>query len=322
MKFQKITAVVLATTMVLGSAVTVFAADGATGQGTAFDHVNKDIISVTLPEDSAVRNVFNYYVDPEGVVKEAAKLTDGTAVTGNDDGVYFANTGGSYSAASDEVEFEGKNSIAVDISVKATVTAGENDIALVADADALAAATTPALLMNLTVSNGTDSDVQPILSTGATAKAQIEGVPANFEVTVVDSKYAYTVKDGATGWKKATVKLSGKTNNVDVTDGMTAPTIGLVWTIAKHTDAYVSSSNISASGNSLTLTMPEGVSVSSVALYKASALDTPIALTAGNQYTVADGKITVPANMLTAWGTGSKLTIKYSDNHTDDVNIQ
>lgn len=86
--------------------------------------------------------------------------------------------------------------------------------------------------------------------------------------------------------------------------------------------SYVSANTISASSNSVTLSMPEGVTVTGAKLYKASALDTPITMVAGTNYTVADGTFAVPANMLTAWGAGSKITIEYSDDHTDELTIQ
>ena len=79
---------------------------------------------------------------------------------------------------------------------------------------------------------------------------------------------------------------------------------------------------ISAASNEVTLAAPEGVTVASVTLYKASAATTAVPLTEGNHYTIAHGKITVPDNYLTAWGAGSKFTIKFSDNHTEDITIQ
>ena len=93
MKNKKVMALILAATMVVGSSMTVFAADanGAESEGTSFEHVNKDVIDVTLPTDTAVATVFDYYVDPEGAIKSAGTLLDGTTVTGNDDGVYFVN---------------------------------------------------------------------------------------------------------------------------------------------------------------------------------------------------------------------------------------
>lgn len=337
MKPKKIMAMILAAAMVLGSSMTAFAADtaatpsnagGATGTGTSFEHVDKEVITVTLPTSAEVANVFNYYVDPERAINSAGQLTDGSAVTANDDGVYFANAGtaavpdknaavtafsingkdesdtsitvtvpanttvtkvtysaidnewqddegngitgvnvtgataqngdtitidpyvagtsGStttFSSSSEAVRFEGKNSVDVDVSVVATVTAAsDKDITLVADAAALTAATSPALLMTLKVG----SDTKAITSGGATATATITGKPNNFAVTVENGKFVYGVRtntDTANGgtaleaWDATTVQLIGKTNQKDIpagADAMTAPTINLTWTVAKH----------------------------------------------------------------------------------------
>lgn len=96
MKFKKMMAFILAVTMVAGSSMTAFAADtdpanGAEGEGTLIPHLNREIIDVTLPTDADVATVFDYYVDPEALIKDAGKLESGTAVTGNEDGVYFSN---------------------------------------------------------------------------------------------------------------------------------------------------------------------------------------------------------------------------------------
>lgn len=306
--------------------MTVLAADanGATGTGESIGHVDKEVTTVTLPTDTGVANVFNYYVDPERVIDLAGSLKDGTSVTKNADGVYFVNkgdSGNSYSSSSDAVEFEGKNSVDVDVSVAATVTAGAKDITLVADDAALAAATTPALLMNLKVG----SETKAITSDGTTAKAKLAGKAENFEVKVDSGAYKYAAKDGATGWEKTTVQLSGKTNQKDVPSDMTAPTIALTWTIAKHVDSYVSASTVSASSNSVTLSLPSGVTLSKIELTHENGTGA-IALTNGNQYTLSDTTCTFSAKDIPAWlnlnPAYSKLVLTFSDNKTETISIQ
>ena len=179
MNLRKLMAGTLAMTMVVGSSITVLAEDAnsATGSGTSFDHVNKEVTSVTLPTTTDVANVFNYYVDPERAINDAQTLPNGTTtVTPNDDGVYFAvpsadGSSTTYSSSSKAVTFTGKNSVDVDVTVAATVTAGDadKDITLVADETALAAATTPALLMKLNVG----SDSQAITASGEIGRAHV-----------------------------------------------------------------------------------------------------------------------------------------------------
>lgn len=326
MKLRRVMAGTLAATLVLGSSMMVFAADpqtgSATGEGTSIGHVDKEVLTVTLPtEDANLNSTFSYKVDPERVIDLAGKLTDNTAVTKNADGVYFKNKDNSYSSSSDEVEFEGKNSVAVDISVAAEVTASEGgkDIALVADNDALTAATTPALLMNLTVG----SDTKAITSEGATAKAKLDGKPDNFEVTVEGNAYKYTAKSSAAGWSKTSVKLSGKTNNMDVPADMTAPKIKLTWTVSKHVDSYLSATTMTASSNSVTLSLPDSVTLSKAELTLA---DGTGAIELTNQYTLDGTTFTIPVDMITAWlglnPSYTKVVLTFSDNKTETITLQ
>lgn len=170
-------------------------------------------------------------------VMESDGTTAGTIANGDTitvDGGSAAGTG-SYSNSSDAVRFEGKNSVDVDVTVAATVAAGSNDITLVADEEALAAATTPALLMTMKVGDTSKA----ITTTGATSKAKIAGVADNFEVTVdTNNKYKFDVKSTPTkAWDFTTVQLVGKTNQKTLPDAtataMTVPVITLTWTVTK-----------------------------------------------------------------------------------------
>ncbi len=317
MKLKKMTAVAMAATMVLGNSMIVLAdeaVNGATGTGTAFEHLNKEIITVTLPLDSQVENVFNYYVDPERLVNEAEKLANGTDATANADGVYFS-VDSDFASTSAAVSFEGNNSVAVDVTVAATVESADTDIALVADADALAAATaakTPALLMTLNVG---DESVA-ITENGGSTKATIAGVEDNFEVTVGDDGYEYTIISDPADWNSVDVTLSGKTNNVDVTEGMTAPTISLTWTVAKHVDSYFSSLSIGSAG--VTLNLPEGTTITSVVLNKG--VDNDVVLASGNTYTLSGTTFTVKSAIIEAYP-GKTVTVTFSDGTSEVLTI-
>lgn len=327
MKLRKLMAGTLAATMVLGSSMMAFAeaqSGEATGTGSSVGHVDKEVLTVTLP--SGTDNVFDYYVDPERVIDLAGSLSSGTKVDHNADGVYFKNggaSGTSFSSSSDEVKFIGKNSVAVDVSVAATVVAteGGKDITLVGDNDALTAATTPALLMNLTV--GTET--RAITSDGATAKATLDGVDDNFEVVVDNGAYKYQAKASATeeSWSNTTVKLSGKTNKMDVPTDMTAPKIKLTWTIEKHLDSYLDSTTMSASSNSVELTLPNGITITKAEITHE---DGTGSIVLSDQYTLNGTTFTIPAGNITAW-TGlnpayTKLVLTFSDNKSETITLQ
>lgn len=420
MKSKKLMAVALTATMVVGSSVTVLAEDanGATGTGTSFDHVNKKVTAVTLPTTAEVANVFDYYVDPERIINDAKSLADATAVTPNTDGVYFLNSGvttgateavdasvdsysiggvttgltitipnttaanlkyddgtgsadtpgwyegtdtttpvtvtiikdsdsstvtpslndtitvnayqpanpgtstSGYSSSSDAVSFEGRNSVDVDVTVTAavdtTVTGADKNIALVADADALAAAKTPALLMKLKVGN----TEKAITSSGASASAKVEGVADNFAVTAESGSFVYKIRTNLDEkqldpWNETSVQLIGKTNIANVPTGagaMTAPKINLTWTIAEHQDSALSAKTISKASNSVTVT---GATVSGVKLVKANG--TEVTLT--TQYSFTNGTLAVNADMLGA-NVGGKIVMTLSTGTTEELTIQ
>lgn len=488
MKDKKVMALILAAAMTVGCSMTAFAADanGAESEGTSFDHVNKDVIDVTLPTDTQVATVFDYYVDPEGAIKSAGSLLNGTTVTGNDDGVYFVNAGAAavpgtvsctiagktgakatvsdlttnekytyknvaaqagtvscsiaadanaiatvddatinetyaydsatskwfmsdgtteatvvitvkdssgatltpgdgdtvtvsgatpagqkwqkedgtnatvtisvtesdgttpitpavgdtvtvsgataagltgYSSSSDAVQFEGKNSVNVDITVAAAVTAtdADKDIALVADEAALAAATGPALLMTLKVG----SDTKVITSTGTSAKATIAGVAGNFVMkpNAAGNNYEFVTKPAAdlTAWDSTTVQLVGKTNSKDIPAGanaMTVPKITLTWTVAKSTAPAgpSASGNLSTSNKSVTISgLGENVTLKSASLTKAD--DSTVAMTSGTHYRFSNGTFEVIKEAHLSSTSFKSWVLTFSDDSTVTVPI-
>lgn len=245
---------------------------------------------------------------------DTVSVTGGSAATSGTTG---------YSSTSDAVTFEGKNSVDVDVVVQAKVVKtgdGTKDITLVADDAALTAATTaktPALLMTLDI-GGTE---KVITSNGLTERATLNGVAGNFTVGVENGAYKYAVKPDASGWNSTTIKLKGKTNNVDVPEGantLTVPKIQLTWTVVKKgaevNTAYTSATSVSSASKSVTLTMPENVSVSKVEL---TLNGTTTTLASGNQYTVSGSTLNF-AKYATTWR-GGTIKVTYSNNHVDEL---
>lgn len=94
---KRFLAVAMAATMVIGSSVTAFADDdpySSVGTGENEGHVNKHVISVTLPTVPANTTPFSYTVDPERLVSETSGSRYGSTTFTDDakrDGVYFLN---------------------------------------------------------------------------------------------------------------------------------------------------------------------------------------------------------------------------------------
>lgn len=146
--FKKIAALGLAFTMVFGSTVTAFATDPdpapdpdvtanmasateITGTGTE-DYVNKNVMKVTLPTEDRMNAIFDYRLDPQGLIAKSKNYA-GTAVTGTATGVVFLNTANgknTISNTSDPLTITNKSSIPVDMAIEVKLTAATGGLAL------------------------------------------------------------------------------------------------------------------------------------------------------------------------------------------------
>ena len=231
----------------------------------------------------------------------AAPSTDGyTAATVADaaafaEGTYYTKSGSTYT--------------------KATEYAANTDYYEVSD---------PELYLALVV--GSDTTV---LEAGKTAskKVTIEGIDSNFNTTYnsTSEKYEYTVKStGLTDWNSSAFYLTGVASKASA-ENVTAPTLTVTWSYsdpAAAASAYVSRTKVSSSNISVTLSLPDGVDVSNVTLYKVSAPTTAISLAADTHYTISGTTMSFVADMLTAWGTGSTISVAYSDSHVDTITVE
>jgi hypothetical protein len=140
--FKRIAALGLAFTMVFGSTVTAFADDNdvtasqdaqttISGTGTE-DYVNKNVMKVTLPTADRMNEVFDYRLDPQGLIAKA-KTYGATAVTGTATGIVFLNTASGKSVisnTSDPLTIINKSSIPVDLAVEVNLVAADSGLAL------------------------------------------------------------------------------------------------------------------------------------------------------------------------------------------------
>jgi len=84
---------------------------------------------------------------------------------------------------------------------------------------------------------------------------------------------------------------------------------------------YTSAKELSSSANSVKLTLPDGVTVSKVELFKVDSPDSGISLASGNHYNVSGTTYTFVASNLSGW-TGGKIVFTYSDGKTDTLTIK
>lgn len=242
-KMKKGVALALASVMVLGSSMTVFAAEGDTpaapggtgtvqGEGSSEGHLEKEKLNVVLPTVEAGTTPFSYTMDPERLIQE----TDGGKYAEDavfpdekdDTGVYFLTAPNTYANTSNTYQTVNKSSC--DIKLTVDVQATQNtakDITLV---DAASTSTTAAeLYLALKVGN----DTQAVSSTKATVTKTISGTESNFETAVEEGKYVYREKADATTWKAMNIAMTGSVNKFAIADDTTAPTVDVTWSWAK-----------------------------------------------------------------------------------------
>lgn len=326
--FKKVLAVAMAATMVIGSSMVAFATD-STGTGT-FEGVEPELpaySAITLPTQAA--GTYNYIADPAGLIRKYADDTTKGKLPAeaSDKGIYFTLADGKYSANSKELEITNENAVDADITVKVEVTDDDYDDLSFASAGTWET-TDKENELYLAVVSGSDSAAISDTS-AAELTFTIDGKPGNYEVrrTVADgvASYAYAPKTGDLTWEKESFNLTGAINkNAEWKDGtVTVPEIKVTWTAAAHVDSYLSGTTLTASNRSLTMSLPEGVSIASVVLTHADG-SAPITLT--DQYTATSTAFSIPADNITAWlglsPAYNKVVVNFSDETSETITLQ
>jgi hypothetical protein len=336
MKLKKKIAVLLTATMVLGMTVTAFADNGnvpgggsANGAGSSDGHVDRVIGNVILPTTVSA-NAFDYTIDPERLVKETTTGKDTSKSYTNDakdKGVFFLTGTNQYDYKTNAYTVTNKSTFPIDVTVEvaASDATAETDIPLVSE-NGLTSATEASLYLGLKVGEtAASATAEPVLGEAPAKKTvSVDSVPTNFETAAVSGNYIYREKSTASGWKSVEFLLEGETTNgyqgaegLQITDGTTAPALTVTWKWKKYGEASrLSASSVSISSKSVNMTLPTGVTVSSV---KLTLNGSDIALAAGNQYSVSGSTITF-TKLASSWA-GGTLTITFSDGVTETLSI-
>lgn len=254
---KKFLAVSLIASMVMGSSAVAFAADQrdeASGTGNVEYVAKGDVFNVvfpTVPEDSTM---FDYIVDPDGLIAKTSADKYGNKTFEAGQTLYFARSTDSnattdYTHDSDELTVTNKSTQAINLVVNAKVAAVEG-ITMATSSDALVdqedGATTPILYLAVS-GKGTDD-----------AAAAEEGITTDglvVENTVDADDNAYTVvwnsteqqyekalttaaaADGYTGFKSYTFQLTGACNKHEGWTALEgkAPSVDLIWSVDDFT---------------------------------------------------------------------------------------
>lgn len=331
---KRFAAIALAGTMVIGSAMTVFATDTAgVAEGTGSyegGEMKYPTLTVTLPTIPA--GTYDYIADPNGLIAATSneKYTGATFESAENGatGVFFLtdNTTKNYTHKSAAQKVTNENAQDIDVAVKLEQkTAGDAIIKYANNATFDSGDKENKLYLAITDDAATDANVAALTANGAAVvKTTVAGVPGNYEPGYdTTDGYAYTKKDEADliDWNECSFILTGAVNtNATWGDNVTFPTIKVTWSVKEHTDSVLSATTVSATNGKLTVN--EGVTVTKVTLVQTSG--NRITAKAGTHYTFSNRTLSFQGTMLSG-NVGGSLEIEYEvggSTKTENVTIQ
>jgi len=301
-KFKKLLAGVLTGTLIMGMGTTVLAQTGnatgsetGTGTGSFEGHVDKEVVAVTLPT-AADASVFNYKMDPEGLIAatEGAKHSGATFETGKN--VFFQSSTNNWTSNSAKLKVVNKGTVDVDVTISAN-TAANDDVAMASSATFAEENKNAELYLGLLVADKAAVAVQAVATDpkdDAKVSVGLRGNSANYEVTSTDSGYAFAAKAGVpdTAWNNFEFGLTGACNpNGDYSaEDLAGSNVNVTWSYAvREEDSTVdllAANAVSDVAPSITTTEYE--------LITGTALDINVNLGAGNLGATTVSKVTHP----------------------------
>jgi hypothetical protein len=250
--FKRIAALLLSATLVVGSGVTAFAADGESEGTGSYEGgpMQYPTLSVTLP--TIPSGTYNYIEDPNGLIAmtSAAHYAD-SEFTGTT-GIFFLTTPktsdegskNQYTANSKALTLVNENAQDIDVTIKLEQkTAGSESIAY--SSTGTFETTDKDKKIYLAVTDGKQTDPTTVALTAdkaATITTKVVGNKDNYEAAwTSDDGYLYKLKTPAEGqtlsWFRVDYNLTGALNtNAEWEDGLTFPALKVTWSYAEHQD--------------------------------------------------------------------------------------
>ncbi len=325
--FKRLAALLVSSTMIIGSCFTVFAegettaaADGAgTYEGGEMQYPT---LSVTLP--TITSGAYNYIADPNGLIA----ATSGAAHTGKTftgtTGIFFPTTASTYTADSEAFTVKNQNAQDIDVTIKMEQkTAGAESIAY--SDTATFGSDDKAKKLYLAVTDGAESDPQVSALTSAAAATlttTVAGKTDNYEAGwTSQGGYKYQLKTGDLTWNECSYNLTGALNtNATWEDSLTFPTITVTWSFAEHSDAPAAPTTPTVSADSVVVggfvnvTLPTGVSITGIQKRKTDGTFNELP---AEYYTLEDitggKKLTIASNMRAQYQSATQIKIVFSE---------
>lgn len=312
----------------LPDTITSPAQGSADASGNVEDFVDTSIFKVVLP--TSAEGTFDFKMDPQGLIA----ATSGEAYTGatfeKNATVFFntasGNASGDWKSQSSYIEVFNKGTVDVNVTVEATIT-GLDDIAMAASADfASGDAAIPELYLAFTASGDASGDAQnganvALTENGATINAVLAAANENmYEFNYDGSKYTYDLKPefasgDADDFDNYSFALTGACNPYADWSKVknAAPAVKVIWTLENADSAisYLSSNKMSASSNTVTVTLPDGATtISSVAITKTDG--TTKTLGKSTAWTYTNNILKISTDVITP-NSGATITVTFND---------
>jgi len=317
----------------------------ADASGDVEGFVDTTIFKVVLP--TSAEGTFDFKMDPQGLIA----ATSGEAYTGatfEDDATVFFNTAssdasGDYKSTSNYIEVLNRGTVAVNVSVEATVT-GLDKIAMASSDAAFTSgdAAVPELYLAFIASGDCTSgdaaaNTTPILTTGSKTSATIEAtMPAAsadfYEFNYASGEYTFDLKaDKASGdatiFPDYSFALTGACNSeADWTDAKNeVPDVQVIWTLedAESGPQDITVTKTASSTAAITVTTYDTVTKAEYVQLNGVAKST--VLSAGTIYTVNGTSFTLASGVAKAITSGTtiiKLTFASGETQTLKIVVQ
>ena len=334
-------AVMMANPMAALAATETSASGSASASGDVEGYVDTSVFKVELP--TSAEDTFDFIMDPQRLIA----ATSGEAYAGATFGegtVFFETEEDSYTNQSSFIEVLNKGTVAVNVSVEATV-AGLGNVNVVANESAFSTGSSAAPELYLAfVTSGDVVTGGPVVGaavatdsktkvTSAKVEATLPAAPADkYEYTYASGEYSFDLKDeyaddGAETFSDYSFALTGACNAAadwtDVVD--VAPTMKVVWTL-EDAEAGPANPDLTATkkaSSTAAISFTAAANISSASWVTFNGAERSGALTS-SQCTISGTKITFPSGVakVITGNTTVKLTLANGTEQLVKITVQ
>lgn len=288
--YKKFLALTIAASMVFGNSLMVLAEGTEAGdsqsvsvEGTGTyegDEVDYPANSIKLPTLSA--DTYSYLADPNGLIDETEKAKYSSA-SFDEGALWFLSAENTYTANSAAVEVTSQNANDINVSVTLEVSNADTVSQGVGiSSDSTFTDDTNANLYFAIVDTDENEETKatdvPLtsMSSAVTMTKTIAGVPDNYVLCYEDGAYSYKTltsgEEGFAAWNSFGFELTGAINTAGTWDDITTlPTLKVTWSWEDYSDApavptevFTEATSIRADGGTVTIALPDDVTIDEV----------------------------------------------------------